>query len=208
MKYIFLHGLGQTPACWNKTISYMEKQANIICVNLFDLLQGKEITYINLYDAFSEYCEKFPEPFNLCGLSLGGILALHYCIENPSKVNSMALIGTQYVMPKKLLKIQNAIFHIMPKRMFQQIGISKRDFINLSNSMMELDFRGDLKKVMCSVLIICGQKDKANKKASMELKEYLPHAEIQFIENAGHEVNVDAPELLGKMLNTFFMKDL
>lgn len=53
MKYVFIHGLGQTSSSWKKTISNIEGQSDIICLNLPDLLHSKEITYTNLYDAFS-----------------------------------------------------------------------------------------------------------------------------------------------------------
>ena len=42
----------------------------------------------------------------MCGLSLGGILALQYAIEHPEHIHALALIGTQYTMPKTLLRIQ------------------------------------------------------------------------------------------------------
>lgn len=45
MKYIFLHGLGQTASSWDKTISCIGEKENIICPNLFELLQKKEVTY-------------------------------------------------------------------------------------------------------------------------------------------------------------------
>lgn len=69
MKYIFLHGLGQTASSWDKIISHMGKKENIICPNLFELLQKKEVTYANLYESFSEYCKNFSEPFVIGGLS-------------------------------------------------------------------------------------------------------------------------------------------
>lgn len=205
--YIFLHGLGQTSSSWNKTISYIEGQPENVCLDLSGLLHGKKITYANLYKAFSDYCTDFSEPLNICGLSLGGIIALQYGIENPSKVNSLVLIGTQFVMPKRLLKLQNIIFNIMPNSSFEQMGFGKKDLIQLSKSMIDLDFRNNLKNLICDVLVVCGEKDKVNKKASMDLNRLLPHSEIQLIENAGHEINIDEPEKLGRILNEFFCKN-
>lgn len=207
MQYVFLHGLGQTSSSWNETAACMEeKQQNIVCPDLSELLRGRKVTYDDLYKAFSEHCMNLSEPFDICGLSLGGILALQYGIENPSKVHSLVLIGTQFTMPERLLKFQNVVFRFMPDSTFPQMGFSKKDFIQLSKSMMKLDFRNDLNKIMCNVLVVCGSKDKANKKASMELNKYLPHSEIQLIANAGHEVNKDAPHELGKILNDFYDK--
>lgn len=204
MRYIFLHGLGQTPESWSSTIRHMERVSDITCPDLSVLTGEKELTYRNLYEAFCESCEGFSDPFQLCGLSLGGILALHYAIEHPKRVGAMALIGVQYVMPKTLLKLQNAAFVVMPERMFRQMGFEKKDVIRLSRSMEDLDFSADLHKITCPSLLICGEKDKANKKAAMEMKERLQLAELKFIENAGHEVNKDAPEALGGLLDDFF----
>ncbi len=68
---------------------------------------------------------------DLCGLSLGGVLALQYTIEHPEKVNSLVLIAAQYKMPAKLLKPQNSFFRFMPKSSFQQTGFGKREFMEL-----------------------------------------------------------------------------
>jgi len=91
MKTILLHGLGQTSSSWNATINTMGKSEDILCPNLFDWFGDKEVCYQALYFAFSEYCKQFSEPINICGLSLGGILALQYGIENPGLPGSGGL---------------------------------------------------------------------------------------------------------------------
>ncbi len=42
------------------------------------------------------------------------------------------------------------------------MGISKNDFINLTNSMSELDIKSKVSKIKCSTLVLCGEKDKSN----------------------------------------------
>ena len=121
MKQIYVHGLGQTSDSWTKTIDILQTTDYSLCPNLPDLVHSKEVTYDNLYAAFSDYCNQYDEPIDLCGLSLGGVLALNYAIQYPKKVRSLVLIATQYKMPKKLLKFQNLLFRFMPKSMFQQI---------------------------------------------------------------------------------------
>ncbi len=203
MQQIFVHGLGQTPSSWDKTIENLTMNSNCNCPNLSEMLQNKETNYTNLYTAFSEYCDGFSEPLAICGLSLGGVLALHYGIEHPQKVKLLALIAAQYKMPKNLLAFQNVIFRFMPNAMYRQMGLGKAQFIQLSKSMMELDYSGELNKISCPVLVICGEKDSTNMKASQELAGRLAHAEFCVIEKAGHEVNVDAPERLARILDGF-----
>ena len=127
MKQIYVHGLGQTSDSWTKTIDILQTTDYSLCPNLPDLVHSKEVTYDNLYAAFSDYCNQYDEPIDLCGLSLGGVLALNYAIQYPKKVRSLVLIATQYKMPKKLLKFQNLLFRFMPKSMFQQMGFRKAE---------------------------------------------------------------------------------
>lgn len=202
MKTILIHGLGQDFSIWNNMI---ENQENIICPNLPDFLKGKEANWNNLYNSFENYCKSIPDKINICGLSLGGILALQYGIENPDKINSMILIGTQYTMPKMLLKIQNVIFRFMPEIQFKETGFSKNDFIKLSESMMNLDFSENLKNIKFPVLVVCGEKDKPNMKASLNISKMIPDAELIIVKNSGHEVNRDNPEELKNILKNFLM---
>lgn len=204
MKYIMLHGLGQKSSSWQRTVQVMNNSRDILCPDLSEWFHNTEPCYADLYRVLERFCEQFDEPLNLCGLSLGGILALQYALEHSEKVNSLVLMGTQVSMPKNMLKLQNMIFQIMPNATFRKIGFNKTDMINLCKSMMDLDFRQDLKKIKCRTLVICGEKDKANKSASLELKQEIPNAEFSIISHAGHEVNIDNPLELGEKLNAFF----
>lgn len=158
MKSIFVHGLGQTPSSWEKTMENMLVQSDKSAPHLFDMIRSKESIYTNLYTAFSTYCDGCSGELDICGISLGGVLALQYAIEHPFKVHSLVLIGTQYKMPKGLLAFQNAVFRFMPRSMFAQMGMEKEQFIKLSKSMTELDYSNSLQKILCPVLVLCGEK--------------------------------------------------
>lgn len=204
MNYILLHGLGQTSSSWDETIQTLNEDWNIFCPGLSDWILGKQPCYDTLYKIFENYCEQFDDTLCLVGLSLGGILAMQYSIEHPEKVKSLVLIGTQYKMPKRLLKLQNVLFHLMPDSEFSKMGFQKSDFISLCKSMIDLDFSHHLKDIRCKVLVVCGEKDKVNKSASLQLAELIPDAEFITILGAGHEVNIDCPFQLGEKLNNFF----
>ena len=129
MKYIFIHGLGQGPDSWNKTVSCMREQEEIQCLSVFALKNWEEISYRRVYEDFSAYCESVKTELGLCGLSLGAVIALNYVVEHPGKVKSLVLIGGQCVMPKGLLRLQNMIFRLMPNGIFKKMGIGKRELI-------------------------------------------------------------------------------
>lgn len=203
MTTVLLHGLGQGPESW--AAAARELEGEVLRPDLFAPVRGGA-AYQELYRAFAGYCGRLDRPLRLCGLSLGGVLALQYAAEHPERVEALALIGTQYVMPKGLLRLQNAVFRLTPGRAFRGLGLSKEDVLSLTNSMLDLDFREDLGKVSCPVLVLCGERDRANRKAALALREGIPGAELGWIPGAGHEANTDAPEALAEALRRFFRR--
>lgn len=206
MKRIYLHGLGQTAQSWNEVIRASSSDGSHQTLDLIDMIDSAESTYKQLYTKLAAYLSKEKEPFELCGLSLGAVLALNYAIKHPKKVSSLVLITPQYRMPKTLLKIQNMVFRLMPESKFKETGLSKQSMIALCDSMKDLDFSGSLAKVNSPTLIICGQKDSANMKQARKMADSMPSAVFKSIDDAGHEINAEAPALLAMVLDEFFRK--
>lgn len=203
---MFVHGLGQNATSWQKTIDYMKiDSGKIVSPDLFPLLETGKIDYNNLYYKFYNYCEDQDSPIHFCGLSLGAILSLNYALDRPEKVNSLILINTQYKMPQFLLSVQNAIFQVLPNSVFLTMGLPKKDAIQLMKSMKELDFSKRLSEISCETLILCGEKDKPNRKAAKQLSNQIMDAKLKFIQNAGHEANVDNPEGMAKIIKSFWV---
>ena len=132
---------------------------------------GGELTYTGLRTGFEKRYADVKEAFRICGLSLGAVLALDYAIHHKEKVDSLILIGAQYKTPALLIDFQNLIFRCMPEKAFSDMGVSKQDMIRLCRSMRSLDFTSGLREVGCPVKILCGEKDRANLKASKQLSE-------------------------------------
>jgi len=196
MTTIYVHGLGQGAKAWDGFAG--------VAPELFQLLNGEALTYASLYRVFSAYCHKKSGKLNLCGLSLGGILALNFAMDYPEKVHRLVLVGTQYKIPKGLFRFQNMIFRFLPSLAFKGMGLSKRDVLSLTKSMEDLDLSGRLQEVACPTLVLVGSKDKPNLNASKSLATLIDGAVLTIVEGAGHEVNTDAPEELKRLVRKFF----
>ncbi len=205
MQYIFLHGMGQNASSWDKTISFLPDNIETACLELSDFFMEGDCFYSKMYDAFCDYCNNFSEPLNFCGLSLGAVLALNYAIDFPQKVSTLILIAPQYDMPKFLLKVQNVVFRFLPESQFKDSGLTKKDFIALTNSMADMNFTDSLEKVSCPTLVLCGERDNVNKKVAIKLVEKLSKAKFSMIHNSGHEVNIDNPNELAKAIEGYII---
>ena len=206
MKNILIHGLGQNNRDWDTIKTVLEARGiSSIAPDLFDLARGRILDYPTVYQAFSELCESYKDKLNLCGLSLGGLLALNYAIQYPKKINSLVLIGTPFEIPKGLLKFQNFVFKLIPKSAFQSMGVSKKDFIRLSKSMAELNFMESAATRDCPTLILCGAKDKTNMESAKRFHEAMKNSKLVIVEDSGHEVNKDNPRKLVSILQDFWV---
>ena len=206
MKQIYIHGLGQTPDDWKEVLHRLNSEKDGVCPDLPAMVSAGQATYTDLYRAFARFCSRIEGPLSLCGLSLGGVLALHYAAEHPEQVDRLVLIAPQYRMPKRLLQVQNLLFRCMPRSLFRQMGFSKDQFIQLCKSMEELDFSGSLSRISCPVLVLCGSRDRANKRACRELSQRLDRAELCIVEGAGHELNREVPAELARLLDSFYAR--
>ena len=204
---IFVHGSGHKATSWEKTISYMTNNEDIVCPNLSSILEGKEASYENLYSSFVKYCNEFDGQIHLCGLSLGGILALNFALDFPQKVKTLVLIGTPYKVPKVAFSFQNIIFRFLPKSIFETMAFDKKNTFALGDTMKNLDFSDRVKNIKCPTLILCGKKDSANMKSADYLSQSIRSAELKIIENTGHVVNEENPKALGDILNEYYLKN-
>lgn len=204
---IFVHGSGHKATSWEKTISYMTNNEDIVCPNLSSILEGKEASYENLYSSFVKYCNEFDEQIHLCGLSLGGILALNFALDFPQKVKTLVLIGTPYKVPKVAFSFQNIIFRFLPKSIFETMAFDKKNTFALGDTMKNLDFSDRVKNIKCPTLILCGKKDSANMKSADYLSQSIRSAELKIIENTGHVVNEENPKALADILNEYYLKN-
>ena len=205
MKKILIHGSGHKADSWNKVIGYMNNDKDILCPNLDTILNGKEASYTNLYSSFAEYCNKIDGKINLCGLSLGGILALNYAIDYPEKVEKLILIGTPHKVPKIMFSIQNVVFKLLPKSIFETMAFDKKDTFILGKTMKRLDFSNKVHKVQCPTLVISGEKDSANIKSAYYLSEHIKNAELKIIANTGHIVNEENPKELTSVISEYML---
>lgn len=207
MVYILIHGLGQDETSWNQVESLLlQKKMKVKKVSLYQLLQNQDFTYENLFESFVQYCLQFQEKVSLCGLSLGGILAMDFAKTYPQHIQSLIIIGTPYKIPRLLFGIQNLMFHLMPQSTFEKMGSKKKDFISLVQSMTHMNISKDLELIQCPTLLLCGEKDTHNKKGCQLLNEHIHGSCFEIIEHASHEVNIDNPQLLAQKISSFYTK--
>ena len=54
-------------------------------------------------------------------------------------------------------------------------------------------------------MIVCGERDKANRKAAIGMNNKMLNAKLFWVAQAGHEVNIEAPEELANLIEKFWI---
>ena len=200
MKIVFLHGLGQRAAGWDQVASQFP---NTDCPELFEIA-GEKLNYSAILSSLEERYKYEKEPLCLCGLSLGGMLALDYALRHGDRVAAMVLLGARDRTPRLLMDIQDLLFRCMPDKAFASTGMKKEQVRDLTRSMKNLDFTDRLSAIHCPVTVACGEKDHPNLAAARRLAKYLPNARLYVVPRAGHELNADAPDTVAEIVRKSF----
>lgn len=205
MRMILLHGLGQTGSNWKMVRTILNHKGIRTSVPaLYDLGAARPMTLESLLEGFEHYCTMLPEQeFVLCGLSLGGILALEYAKKHPEKVSGLILIGVPYTVSRNVLAFQNQVMKLMPKKYFDKMRLPKDQCLSLLDSLKTLPYTENVELVKTDTLIVCGEKDKANRKGAYALFERLPDSRVEIIPGARHEVNTSKPRKLANTILGF-----
>lgn len=180
----------------------LQKYIDVVSINLKSYLED-EASYQALYENVKGYLNQFKEPFVLCGLSLGAIICLNYTLDEPDLVEKLILLAPQYKMPKTLLRLQNAIFHLLPRRAFKDSLLTKDRMIAFCKSCYDIDFSRRISCITCKTLIATGKRDLPNQSAALHLAKALPHAEYTQIAHAGHKLNCTHPVELADLIKNF-----
>ena len=203
-RIILLHGTGHGPESWDRTAALLPSDWETLRPGLSALLGGREASFENLRAALEAYCAGIEGPLHLCGLSLGGILALDYALRRPEKAKSLVLIGTPHRVPRAAFALQNLVFRLLPNSAFKGMAFDKRNTFALGRSMKSLDFRGRLGGVACPALVVCGSNDRANLASAEYLARHIQSAGLKILPDTGHVANEERPEALAELLTEFY----
>ncbi|MGA4508298.1 alpha/beta fold hydrolase [Propionibacteriaceae bacterium G1746] len=206
----FIHGLGDTPDAWAHQISELPAGFQGMAVGVPGLTRsGPAAEEFTLADASADLLAELDhlgiEQVDLCGLSLGAMIAFRTAVDHPERVRSLTLAAGQTKPPRALMKIQNALMRVLPERLVTPAGVSKAR-IAVVDAVAKTDFSGELVSITVPTLVLCGSRDGANLPAARALARGIPRAELEIIDGVGHQSNTQAPERFSAALNEFLLR--
>ena len=203
---VLLHGLGQAPMAWEDVVPLLYSSRPL----LTPWVPGTrpiDKQVLSVPDAAAALDQQLmlegKGAVDVCGLSLGAMVALQLADDFPERVRKLVLIGGQVKLPRALMAMQRRMMRLVPRERFLRSNVSKERVLQLLDVLRDVDLTAAATRVQAPTLVLCGARDRPNLPAAQQLAELIPGATLHLVPDAGHELNVQAPRALAGLLAEF-----
>ena len=230
---IFSHGWLEDCSIWDSQVESFAKNYAVILYDhrghgRSDKPRGDYSVQVLSNDLYSLVQKLKLEKATLVGFSLGGMAALIFALEHPGKVSKLVLVGTTAKMALTV-HIIRVLRYVTPYKTVARM-VCKRRFYKPSKQIVEdelvkamrverhtaydclkeftknYDIRNRVSKIEVPTLIIVGEKDKINLKASQYLNREIKGSELRIVSGSGHTVMVEKTEEFNQILEEFISR--
>lgn len=234
---IFIHAFPLCHRMWDKQVEHFKDKFHVILYDVRGLGYSTELeSYQYMMENFSDDLISVMDFLNIekahvCGLSMGGYIAVRTLVRFPDRFLSVILADTKaerdddagllarYNMfqdvnkhgvvkdfPKKLLNEEN--YNVDEIRGFVEEMIGWQTKEGVLGAIIALATRtttlNELAKLNVPGLILVGEDDILTPPAFSErMRDALSNSQMHIISNAGHLTNMENPEEFNKILDTF-----
>lgn len=171
---------------------------------------------------------------HFAGLSMGGFVGLRLASRRPDLLHSLILMETsaqkepstfKYSALVNIVRIFGVkivtwpVINIMfgtkflrnkvrieeKKSWIKELQKNSKTIVKAVNGIItRKGVEGELKNILCPVLVLVGTQDKAAIPARAEfIHQHIPHSQLRYIEGAGHSSSIEEPEQVNQCIEEF-----
>jgi pimeloyl-ACP methyl ester carboxylesterase len=229
-KVVLLHGLFGSPQNWERTIEALSSDYHVLALRL--PVHRDHLNGLSTVPQLTEYVHEFFECQRieravLCGNSLGGQVALDFCLRYPGRAVRLVLTGsaglyerslTSGSLPKvckEFIRDQGKkIFYNSEKHMteemveeiFQSLGDRQyvRFLLRIAKSTRDYQMKELLKHVRVPTLLVWGAQDEVTPPhVAHEFESSIAGAQLVFLDECGHSPPIEQPERFSQVVRGF-----
>jgi len=202
---VLLHGSGRASRMWDPALAGLSADWHVLAPDLpgFGRSEGP-FTVAGAARAVRGMIAVQTAPVHLCGLSLGGVVAVRAAAQLGSQVASLVVTGTPVVprrdLPAALRRLRRLPAPLLP--LFSDVT-GRADWLRMLDELERTDLRGYLPRVTAPALVVCGSRDWRAMPAACELAGGLPGGRLWIAPHQGHSWPSASPELFSKIITDF-----
>ena len=229
---VFLHGLFGSPDNWRSIMDDLADHYRFFALQLpIDPDGNRCHTTFESISQLTDYVERFFDEQGLdqavlCGNSLGGQVAIDFCLRHPDRVQGLVLAGSAGLFERslsagkgprlcrKLVREQACgIFHDpahvtdeLIDDVYSMLADRKyrRFLLRVAKATRNRYMLDELEDVNVPTLVIWGRNDTITPPfVAEQFQEKIPHAELAFIDECGHAPPIEQPEEFARLLHGY-----
>lgn len=229
---LFLHGLFGTPDHWTSVMESFADRYRVIAPQLpIDPQPGRRQRGIRTIRDLSDLVAQLVEDlqinsFVICGNSLGGLIAIDLCANNPKFAKGLVLAGSAGLFERSPIRglnsrpsrdfVRSTISGIVYDKTFVTDelvdqwyqSITDRDFIRfllrVSRATRDRCVEDELGKLKLPTLIVWGENDEITPPSiGKEFQSRIDGALLEFIDACGHAPNWEQPDKFARLMDKF-----
>ena len=223
---LLIHGATDNHKIWARQIQHLSQEHTPIALDLPGRgeSEGPPIQGIS---EFREFIRAFAEvmnlaPFVICGHSMGGTISLDYAIHYPDKLRGVILVGggakwevsdadiesLRQDLPNALKDMAEAMFakqtpsHIIEGALKEISSTSVEAVVADMIACKDVNLVDQLHEIKLPILLIAGEEEPYIEESRL-IKSRIPQAQMEMIPGAAHEVPIEQPERLNRVISEF-----
>jgi 3-oxoadipate enol-lactonase len=229
---VFLHGVGSDKSVWRPQLQHFGESRRAVAVDYpgyGDSDPAPEGTTRDDYASaiISAMHELGIDRAHICGLSLGGVVAIAMHHADPSRCASLILADTFAVHPDGNQIHERSLAASSDLRAMAEARVDvllahpadpevRREVVETmaridpaayrigAEAVWLADQRDRAHDIRVPALVLCGSEDRVTPPAlSRELAKLIPGAQLEHIERAGHLGNLERPEAFDTLVGAF-----
>lgn len=231
---VLLHGVGSDKSVWAPQLAHFGQQRRTIALDYPGYGQSASRPAATREDFAAAMWDALDAlgvgQAHLCGLSLGGVVAIAMHAARPQRCASLIIANSFAIHPegtaihdRSLLAARNLGMRGLAQARLEALlspaagadvrhqvvetmaAIDPAAYALGAASVWLADQRERASRIACPTLILCGSEDSITPPAlSDQLKQLIPHATLVEIAGASHLSNLDQPAIFNRVLETFF----
>lgn len=230
---VLLHGVGSDKTVWHPQLAHFGDSRRALAFDYPGYGESAPVARATRDDFAASILDAMDalgiERAHICGLSLGGVIALAMHAAAPERCISLTLADSFAVHPEgqaiydrsvaasedlgmrglaearvDALLAASALPDVRSEVIETMARIDLEAYRLGAEAVWLADQRERAERVACPTLILCGSEDRITPPALSEaLKDLIPHAALVEIAGAGHLTNLEQPAIFNRVLERF-----
>ena len=182
---VLLPGIGDSTARWKPLGKRLRHHYDVTVAPLPGLGPAERFSVDSAAATVAATLPRSGRPVTVCGIGLGAMVALSLAAEHPEQVDRLVLLTRQVALSPVLMSLPAAVLRLLPATTVERLGAGQDQILALLDQVRPVDARDLAGRVDVPAEVLCGARDRINRRASAALASALPRGQLRLIPRAG-----------------------